>query len=50
VLNPLGRCALEKKAVDDEEVRSEVIAGFKAPAKSFFDEHANLVTLRRILK
>ena len=50
VLNPLGRYALEKKAAGDEEVRSEVIAGFKAPAKAFFDEQANLVTLRRIPK
>ena len=50
VLNPLGRYALEKKARSDEEVRGEVLTGFKAPANSFFDDRANLAALRRILK
>ena len=51
VLNDaLGRYALEKKAAGDDEVGSEVVAGFKAPAKAFFEERANLVALRRMLK
>jgi len=50
VLNPLGRYALEKKASGDEEVRSEVVAGFKAPASAFFHDRANLASLRRLLR
>ncbi len=50
VLNALGRYALEKKASGDEEVRSEVITGFKAPASAFFHDRTNLSALRRLLK
>jgi len=49
-LNPLGRYALEKKAGGDEEVRSTLLPGFKAPASAFFDDRANLHALRRLLK
>jgi len=49
-LTALGRYALEKKAAADEEVRSHVITGFKAPASAFFDDRANLAALRRLLK
>lgn len=50
ILNPLGRYALEKKAGGEEEVRSEVIAGFKAPANAFLDDRANLLALRKLLR
>ena len=50
VLNALGRYALEKKASGDEELRSEVVTGFKVAANTFFDDRANLAALRRMLK
>ena len=50
VLNALGRYALEKKASGEEEVRSEVMPGFKAPANAFFNDRANLAALRRLLR
>jgi Uma2 family endonuclease len=49
-LNALGHYALEKKASGDDEVRSTLIPGFKAPACAFFDDRANLHALRRLLK
>jgi len=49
-LNPLGRYALEKKAAGDDEIRSTLLPGFKAPAHAFFDDRANLLALRRLLK
>ncbi len=48
--NALGRYALEKKAAGDEEVRREVIQGFKAWANAWFDDKANLAALRKLLK
>lgn len=50
LLNTLDRYALEKKASGDEEIRSTLIPGFKAPASVFFDDRANLLALRRLLK
>ncbi len=50
ILNALGRYALEKKASGEEEVRSEIIAGFKAPASAFFNDRANLTALRKLLR
>ena len=50
VLNALGRYALEKKASGDEEVRSEVIVGFKVPASAFFNDRTNLAALRKLLR
>jgi len=50
ILNPLGEYALQGKASGYEEIRSDVITGFKAPARAFFDDRANLAALRKILK
>ncbi|MBI4663355.1 MAG: Uma2 family endonuclease [Verrucomicrobia bacterium] len=50
LLNALGRYALQKKASGDDEVRSEVVTGFKAPANAFFNDRANLAALRKLLR
>ena len=49
-LNPLGRYALEKKASGEDEIRSTLLSGLKVPANAFFDDRANLLALRRLLK
>ncbi len=49
-LNALGKYALRAKVSGDDEARSDVIKGFKAPARAFFDDAANLVALRKILR
>ena len=49
VLNPLDEYALQGRAGGDEIIRSEVITGFTAPARAFFEDQANLEALRTML-
>src|ERR1051325_7376854 len=49
-LNLLDHYTLEKKASGDEEVRSTLIPGFRAPANALSDDRANLLALRKLLK
>ena len=48
--NALGEYVLAGKASGDQEARSTVIKGFKAPARAFFEEAANLTALKKLLR
>lgn len=49
-LTAMGTYAANGRMSGDDELRSEVIKGFKAPAKALFDEEANLAALRKLLR
>jgi Uma2 family endonuclease len=49
-LDSFGKYELAWKHSGDELVLSEVLAGFKTPARAFFDGAAHLAALRKLLK
>jgi Uma2 family endonuclease len=49
-LTPLGEYACSAKVSGDQLAQSEVLPGFKVPARAFFEDDANLAALRTLLK
>ena len=49
-LTAQGKYAPAGKVSGDDEARSDVVRGFKAPARAFFDDAANLAALRKLLR